>query len=326
MRADRVGADRVGADRVGADGVGPSTPATARGPGSDRALLGPGRLRRHAWIDHLVRAAVQYLERHGDHYAAAITYFSVVALVPLLMIAFAVAGRVLLGDPALLEDLRRSLVTTVGPGLAATVDQLVTEALRQSETVGVLGLVLAAYTGLVWMYRVREALSAQWGQRTAGPPYLAGAVSDTAALLGLAVVLAVALGLVVLGDVLTGAVAGDDAAGGVRTAVAATLALALSLAANLLILLWVIARLPRERLPLRRAVRPALMAAVGFEVIERLGAVYLGWVTGSPAGIVFGPVLGLLVAIYLGARLVLFATAWAATRAEAPPVAGTPVS
>ena len=52
-------------------------PPPARGPEHDHELLGLGRLRRHAWIDHLVRAAVQYLERHGDHYAAAITYFSV---------------------------------------------------------------------------------------------------------------------------------------------------------------------------------------------------------------------------------------------------------
>lgn len=270
--------------------------------------------RRHGWIDHLVRAGLHYLAHHGDHYAAAITYFSVVALVPLLMIAFAVAGYVLLGDPVLLAELEETVTGAVGPGLAATVDQLVTEALRQSETVGILGLALAAYTGLVWMYRVREALSAQWGQRTAGPPYLAGAVSDTVALLGLAVVLGVALGLVVLGDAVTAAVAGPDGAGWVRTVLAMTMTVALSLAANLLIVLWVMARLPRERLPLRHVVRPALLAAVGFEVIERVGVVYLGWITGSPAGLVFGPLLGLLVAIYLAARLVLFATAWAATR------------
>ncbi len=299
---------------------------TATVPATARDRFGLERLRRrHGWIDHLVRAAVQYAERHGDHYAAAVTYFSVVALVPMVMIAFAVAGYVLLGDPALLAELRQSVVATVGPGLAATVDQLVAEALRQSETVGVLGLVLAAYSGLAWMYRVREALSAQWGQRTAGPPYLAGAASDARALVGLGLVLAAALGVVVFGGTLTGAVAGPDA-GWSRAAAATTITLALSLAANLLILLWVIARLPRERLPLRRAVRPALLAAVGFELIEQGGAVYLGWVTGSPAGLVFGPILGLLVAIYLGARLVLFATAWAATRTAEPPVADVPLA
>jgi membrane protein len=279
-------------------------------------------LRRPSWVDHLVRAAWRYTERHGDHYAAAVTYFSVVALVPMLMIGFAVAGYVLLGDPELLAELRRSVTATVGPGLAATVDQILTEALRQRDTVGVLGLLLAAYTGLVWMYRVREALSAQWGQRTAGPPYLAGVVSDAGALIGLGLVLAVSLGLVTLGQTVSGAVAGPEGAGWVRAVAAATVALGVSFAANLVVLLWAIARLPRERLPLRSAVRPALLAAAGFEVIERGGAVYLGWVTGSPAGLVFGPVLGLLVAIYLGARLVLFATAWAATRRPAPPPDG----
>ena len=258
---------------------------TAAAPETVAARFGLDRLRRrHAWIDHLVRAATQYLERHGDHYAAAITYFSVVALVPMLMIAFAVAGFVLLGDPARLAELQQSIVEVVGPGLAGTIDQLLGEALRQSETVGVLGLVLAAYSGLVWMSRVREALSAQWGQRTAGPSYLAGAVSDTKALLGLGLVALVALGVVVLGDVLAGVIAGPEGAGWARSAAATVLTLGLSLVANLLIVVWVIARLPRERLPLRHALRPGLMVAVGFDVIEQGGTVYLGWVTGSPAG------------------------------------------
>lgn len=274
------------------------------------------RLRRRPWIDHVVRATGQYLERQGDQYAAAITYFSVVALVPLVMVAFAVAGYVLLGDPELMAALQESVTATVGPGLAGTVDQLVGEALRQRDTVGVLGLLLAAYTGLAWMYRLREALSAQWGQRTAGPPWIAGMLSDAAALAGLGLVLAVSLGLTVLGRSLAAAVAGPDGAGPVRALAAAATTLVLSLVANLLIVLWMLARLPRERVRLRTAALPALLAAVGFEVIQRVGAVYLGWVTTSPAGVVFGPILGLLVAIYAGARLLLFATAWAATRTD----------
>ena len=38
---------------------------------------------RYAWFDHLVRAGERYIETHGNHYAAAITYFSILALVPL---------------------------------------------------------------------------------------------------------------------------------------------------------------------------------------------------------------------------------------------------
>jgi membrane protein len=45
-----------------------------------------------------------------------------------------------------------------------------------------------------------------------------------------------------------------------------------------------------------------------------VGSIYLQAVLHSPAGAVFGPVLGLMVFAYMTARLVLFATAWAAER------------
>ena len=62
-----------------------------------------------------MRAGARYTERHGDHYAAAITYFSVLSLVPLLMIAFAVAGFVLLPQPDLLDQLQPAINKAVPP-------------------------------------------------------------------------------------------------------------------------------------------------------------------------------------------------------------------
>ena len=37
---------------------------------------------RYGWLDHLVRAGARYTERHGNDYGAAVTYFSVLSLVP----------------------------------------------------------------------------------------------------------------------------------------------------------------------------------------------------------------------------------------------------
>jgi membrane protein len=48
------------------------------------------------------------------------------------------------------------------------------------------------------------------------------------------------------------------------------------------------------------------------------GAIYLKSVLHSPAGATFGPVLGLMVFAYVTARLLLFATAWAATSTDIP--------
>ena len=47
-----------------------------------------------------------------------------------------------------------------------------------------------------------------------------------------------------------------------------------------------------------------------------MASIYLRSVVTGPAGATFGPVLGLMVFAYITARLVLFATAWAATAKE----------
>ena len=79
-----------------------------------------------------------------------------------------------------------------------------------------------------------------------------------------------------------------------------------------------IARLPRDPVNFRSAVRAALLAAVGFELFKLVASIYLKSVLHSPAGATFGPVLGLMVFAYVTARLLLFATAWAATSTGEP--------
>jgi membrane protein len=59
-----------------------------------------------------------------------------------------------------------------------------------------------------------------------------------------------------------------------------------------------------------------LIAAVGFEIFKQIASIYLQSVVHGPAGATFGPVLGLMVFAYITARLILFATAWAATSTE----------
>ena len=108
----------------------------------------PGRLerlrRRHGWLDRLIRSYERYQSQYGDYYAAAVTYFSVLALVPLLMIGFAVAGFVLAGNRDLLEQLRRSITEAVpNPSMSGLLNQVVEQAINQAGAVGVIGLLVA---------------------------------------------------------------------------------------------------------------------------------------------------------------------------------------
>ena len=73
---------------------------------------------RHQWIDHLLRAGVRYHERHGNHFAAAITFFSILNAVPLLMIAYATAGYVLALNLSLLVALDAGIARAVPPELS----------------------------------------------------------------------------------------------------------------------------------------------------------------------------------------------------------------
>lgn len=275
--------------------------------------------RRHEWLDRLVRAGTRYQNQYGDYYAAAITYFSVLALVPLLMMAFAVAAFILSGNAALLAQMKSAIANAVpNAGLSAMLNSVIDEAIKGAGTVGIIGLLAALYSGLGWMTNLREALSAQWSQEPSSQPLLKKYVSDLLSLLGLGFALAISFGISALGGgvgvkLLVLMEVRHTAAADVALRL---LALVLSLIANWLVFLWVLARLPRRPVTLRSAVRGALFAAVGFEVLKQVGVIYLNSVTRSPAGAAFGPILGLLVFAYLASRFILFVTAWTASAQE----------
>ncbi|MEC3982726.1 YhjD/YihY/BrkB family envelope integrity protein [Amycolatopsis sp. H20-H5] len=91
----------------------------------------------------------------------------------------------------------------------------------------------------------------------------------------------------------------------------------LALLANWLVFLWVLAKLPRAAVGARSAVRGAVAAAVGFELLKWAGSIYVGLISDSPTGTAFGSVIGLLLFISLISRLLVFLTAWTATAADA---------
>ncbi|MBC8091084.1 MAG: inner membrane protein YhjD, partial [Pseudonocardia sp.] len=273
---------------------------------------------RYEWLDHLVRAGARYTERHGDHYAAAVTYFSVLSLFPLLLVGFAIAGYVLFFQPDLLTQLQAAIAANVPQGLDTLINPIVTSAIEQRNTVGIIGLLGALYTGIGWMSNLREALSEQWGQVPETPPILKKTLFDLLTLLGLGVALGGSFAITGLASGFAGTVLdfvglGDE---GWAQFLLGLLGVLLGLVANWLIFLWVIARLPRRHATLRSAAKAAVLGAVGFEVLKQVMTVYLASVTNSPTGQIIGPFVGLLVFAFFSSRFILFVTAWAATSKE----------
>ncbi|MBB4684839.1 YhjD/YihY/BrkB family envelope integrity protein [Amycolatopsis jiangsuensis] len=289
-----------------------------------REMPGPSRWARararYRWLDHLARATNRYLEYGGYHYVASITYFSLLSLVPILMLTFSAAGFVLASQPQVLDSLLHALTGTLPGSLGDQASGLLTGFVEQRTGVGVAGLVVALYSGWNWMNALRDALTAMYGQNRSDDPLLRTILVDVLALLGLAAALLVSFGITVSGTAvgrsLLGLVGVADTSWG-HTVLSAT-SVPLALLADWLVFLWVLTRLPRERVGWRSARRGAVAAALGFELLKHAGGLYLSLISQSPSVVAFGSVIGLLFFISLIARMLVFITAWTATAGDAP--------
>jgi membrane protein len=272
------------------------------------------------WLDHVVRAQERYNDSKGDFYAAGITYFTIFAMFPILMVGFAAGGFVLAGRPDLLDEIEHRIKAVISGDLGQQIVQLMDSAIASRTSVGIIGLATAAWAGLGWMNNLREALSQMWGTYRGKPPgFVKTKLSDLVALLSAFLAIIVTIALTALGK--TSVMENVLHWIGIRdtsglSAVLQAASLVMSLLVSWLLFTWMIARLPRESVSFRSSVRAGLIAAVGFEIFKQVAALYLQSVVTGPAGATFGPVLGLMVFAYITARLVLFATAWAATSRE----------
>ena len=262
------------------------------------------RLRgRYPWLDHAVRAQQRYDRSQGDFYAAGITYFTIFAMFPVLMVGFAVVGFVLASRPDQLAEIDSRVKAAVPGEFGEQIIGLMDAAIASRTSVGVIGLATALYVGLLWMQRLRAALSQMWGQQFPPPCFLSTKMSDVLALVAAFLASLLTIGFGVL------ATSALRLAGSVRLG-----SMVVSILVAWLLFTVMIARLQHDPVPLRRCAGAGLLAAVGFEGFKQVGSIYLQTVLHGPAGAVFGPVLGLMVFAYMTARLVLFATAWAAER------------
>ncbi|MFC9475531.1 inner membrane protein YhjD [Nocardia sp. NPDC055002] len=274
---------------------------------------------RRPWLDHLVRAGGRFQSQRGDFFAAGITYFTVLSLFPLLMVAFSVAGFILAGHPDLLTELQDKVVEKIPSSFGTQINDLIEQAINSRGTVGVIGLLVGLYTGLGWIANLRAALTEQWASHSPDKPWWLAKLSDIGALIGLGLAFVVSLGLSAvsasgLGKGVLELLGADHLPG--AGLVLRLVSIALGLLASWAVFAWMIARLPREPVSLRSAARAAVLAAVAFEIFKIIAAIYLRAVLSSPVGATFGSIIGLMVFSYMSYRILLFATAWAATSSD----------
>lgn len=282
----------------------------------DRALDAARAQRdRRPWLGHLIRAYGRYKATNGDHLAAAITYFSFLAIFPLLLLAISVGGFVLVRNPGLVRDLQELIADNVPGGLGDSLSKSVTTLIENRGSIGLVALLGVAYSGLGWIGNLRTALQLVWSREAQKQPFVKAKLADLVVLVGLGLGIVVSLALTAGGTAAAEALVrlvGLEDVPGMRV-VLAVVGIALALAADLVIFAFLFVRLPGRRVRYKTVLRGALFAAVGYEILKVVGTYYIRRVGGNPTYGVFGSAIGILVWIDLVSRFMLVSAAWTAT-------------
>ncbi|TCK22248.1 YihY/virulence factor BrkB family protein [Pseudonocardia endophytica] len=270
-----------------------------------------------SWWRRLRESRRLYRARHGDHLAAAVTFFTVLALVPLLMLAVSAVGFVLSSSQTVFARIEQTIGAALPQPVSTQVVDVVHVVVAERGTLGVIGLAAAAVSGWSWISHLRDAVTALLG-RPCPERRLRHAHSDVVALLGIGLALAVSFGLATLTGIVGSRLLdllGVTATVGPR-AVLAVGSIVIGLVANWLVVAWGLAHLPRPARPVRPLLRAAAVAAVGLAVLQQLGGLYLRLLGGSPALTTLGGALiGLLLIVYVVVRWLFLVTVWTDTDA-----------
>lgn len=280
----------------------------------DRILTTP-------WIAHVMRAVQRFGNRLGSQFAAAITYFSVLAVVPILMFSFAVVGLTLVElKPELMDVVKRQVLTIISDASAKqNIEGLIDKALRSWATVGIVGLVTALYAGLGWVGNLKQAVRAQWRpefdiQPRQGSP-IKDKLQDLATFVGLLLIGGAVLFAGNVGTTLTQMVLRwlRIAETPLAYAVARIASFLLATFLGWLLFVYIYRFFPAERPGRTQLHVGSLIAALGLGLLQMLSGVLFSSFASNPTAAVFGTLIVVMLFLNLLATLILLVAAWIAT-------------
>lgn len=283
-------------------------------------------LRQVPAVAHVLRMNARYVTRLGNQFAGAITYFSVLSLVPILMFAFSACGFILtVLRPDLLEQVQTVIMGHLQGApedLQAKLTGLIRGLLRNWASVGLAGLFSSIYSSAGWAGNLKSAVRAQtrpfFDMKESKRFIVFEVLLNLAILLGLFVILIVTFALAAMATSMTGTIVHWLALEGVP-GISLLLRIAgpiLSAVAGWAMFVYLFKILPEEKFPFRSIARGALIGSAGLFVLQYLTGFLMGTFAGNPAAALFGPVIVLMLFYNLFARLILYVGAWIATSVQ----------
>ncbi|MEU4777647.1 YihY/virulence factor BrkB family protein [Micromonospora sp. NPDC023633] len=257
--------------------------------------------RRWSAADHLWRAGVLYNDVLGGRLAAAIAYYGFFAVFALALVGYSIFGAILEDNDevsAAAADFLRENLPFLDPVQIAD----------SSGTVGVIGLIILAFTGIGWVEAIRSSQRLMYGLNQQPGNLVVRRLVDLGVLLVIFVLLGVSVAAVdALESLLRFLLRSTGSVG--LTAVSAVL----SVVVNAVLATLLLVAVPRLRMSRARLRPVVLLVAVGITLLNTVGRFYVVRTERNPAYTVVAGAVGLLLYLYLLNQLVLFGAALAAT-------------
>ena len=281
------------------------------------------RAKKRPWVAHLARAVERFSTRLGSEFGAAVTYFSALAVVPILMLAFSITGFVLTRvRPDLLTAVAVAVAEAIGSAdetTRAKILALAQNTLGNYTAIGIVGLLTALYSGAGWMGNLKNAVRTQWRAsfdvQEAKGNIVVKILVNLLTMLGLIVAMVVTFGLASISTSLTNTVLDWLGLSEVRwlAPLLHLLPVIFSVGAGWLLFMYLYTVLPESREPWPVVRRGALLGAIGLAILQYLTSFLVGLFSHNSAAALFGPVITLMLFFNLFAQLILFVAAWIAT-------------
>jgi len=279
------------------------------------------RVMKNPVVAHAMAAMNRYNKRLGPQFAAGITYFSVLSMVPILMFAFSMLGMTLtVLRPDLLDQVKALLDAELGAtDLSESLGKAVDHAFQNWASVASVAVVTAAYSGSNWVGNLKRAVRVMWSEKVADAArrgnFFIEIALNLATFLGLLVCVAVSLGVASVGGGFSREVIewlGWSHLPGIGFVFQAV-SVVLTLLASWILIAFLFVAMPRKRAKPRAWLIGTLIGAVLITLLQQVAGRLVGLFSNNPASAIFGPVIVLMLVLNLLATIILMSAAWVGT-------------
>lgn len=272
-------------------------------------------------VAHALTANQRYISRLGPQFAGAVTYFSVLSMVPVLMFAFSMLGMTLtVLRPELLDQVKAWIDTQLdGSELSKNISDVIDEALNDWASLTIVALVTAGYSGSRWVGNLKRAVRVMWADEfedaARKPNFFIELALNIVIFLGLLVCIAVGLGVASVGAQFSEQIiAALGLADVPRIGFLFQLVSAgLSFVASWLLVAFLFTVFPHERARPGAWFLGTLLGAFALAALQQVAGRLVAVFSGNDATGIFGPVIVVMLVFNVLATIILMVAAWVGT-------------